>query len=133
MLFRSNDTATTEIYTSIDTLSLHDALPSFATAVGAFALPGCSTVAMTQLAVGPAASVSTEEPVLPFVCPGRSRSAPSHADIAGPPKMRRTGTVAKSDSLRDSPGSQESAMLMNASFCRSFTGFQHFPVLSSLI
>ena len=27
MLFRSNDTATTEIYTSIDTLSLHDALP----------------------------------------------------------------------------------------------------------
>ena len=27
MLFRSNDTATTEIYTAIDTLSLHDALP----------------------------------------------------------------------------------------------------------
>ena len=29
MLFRSNDTATTEIYTSIDTLSLHDALPIY--------------------------------------------------------------------------------------------------------
>ena len=27
MLFRSNDTATTEIYTTEDTLSLHDALP----------------------------------------------------------------------------------------------------------
>ena len=27
MLFRSNDTATTEIYTGIHTLSLHDALP----------------------------------------------------------------------------------------------------------
>ena len=27
MLFRSNDTATTEIYTWYDTLSLHDALP----------------------------------------------------------------------------------------------------------
>ena len=29
MLFRSNDTATTEIYTHSDTLSLHDALPVF--------------------------------------------------------------------------------------------------------
>ena len=29
MLFRSNDTATTEIYTCLDTLSLHDALPIF--------------------------------------------------------------------------------------------------------
>ena len=27
MLFRSNDTATTEIYTHSDTLSLHDVLP----------------------------------------------------------------------------------------------------------
>ena len=27
MLFRSNDTATTEIYTALNTLSLHDALP----------------------------------------------------------------------------------------------------------
>ena len=27
MLFRSNDTATTEIYTSVNSLSLHDALP----------------------------------------------------------------------------------------------------------
>ena len=29
MLFRSNDTATTEIYTMVDTLSLHDALPIY--------------------------------------------------------------------------------------------------------
>ena len=29
MLFRSNDTATTEIYTRLYTLSLHDALPIF--------------------------------------------------------------------------------------------------------
>ena len=29
MLFRSNDTATTEIYTTANTLSLHDALPIF--------------------------------------------------------------------------------------------------------
>ena len=31
MLFRSNDTATTEIYTSLHTLSLHDALPTYRT------------------------------------------------------------------------------------------------------
>ena len=31
MLFRSNDTATTEIYTSLYTLSLHDALPIYPT------------------------------------------------------------------------------------------------------
>ena len=30
MLFRSNDTATTEIYTDYYTLSLHDALPIYA-------------------------------------------------------------------------------------------------------
>ena len=29
MLFRSNDTATTEIYTNLNTLSLHDALPIY--------------------------------------------------------------------------------------------------------
>ena len=29
MLFRSNDTATTEIYTPSNTLSLHDALPIY--------------------------------------------------------------------------------------------------------
>ena len=33
MLFRSNDTATTEIYTQFDTLSLHDALPLFLMAI----------------------------------------------------------------------------------------------------
>ena len=33
MLFRSNDTATTEIYTGIHTLSLHDALPIYAAGV----------------------------------------------------------------------------------------------------
>ena len=32
MLFRSNDTATTEIYTPTNTLSLHDALQIFVTA-----------------------------------------------------------------------------------------------------
>ena len=36
MLLRSNDTATTEIYTVTNTLSLHDALPiSFGALVGA--------------------------------------------------------------------------------------------------
>ena len=34
MLFRSNDTATTEIYTTEDTLSLHDALPISAVSLG---------------------------------------------------------------------------------------------------
>ena len=34
MLFRSNDTATTEIYTTLDTLSLHDALPIYTFLVG---------------------------------------------------------------------------------------------------
>ena len=38
MLFRSNDTATTEIYTVSDTLSLHDALPIFTTVPHALAL-----------------------------------------------------------------------------------------------
>ena len=39
MLFRSNDTATTEIYTTTDTLSLHDALPiSFSPPDGAITL-----------------------------------------------------------------------------------------------
>ena len=33
MLFRSNDTATTEIYTVMNTLSLHDALPIFEAAI----------------------------------------------------------------------------------------------------
>ena len=36
MLFRSNDTATTEIYTTEDTLSLHDALPISAQRMLAF-------------------------------------------------------------------------------------------------
>ena len=44
MLFRSNDTATTEIYTTLDTLSLHDALPiwspEIAYAVGLIATDG---------------------------------------------------------------------------------------------
>ena len=34
MLFRSNDTATTEIYTHANTLSLHDALPISLTRLG---------------------------------------------------------------------------------------------------
>ena len=33
MLFRSNDTATTEIYTLLYTLSLHDALPILSAAM----------------------------------------------------------------------------------------------------
>ena len=37
MLFRSNDTATTEIYTRLYTLSLHDALPICDLAVHALA------------------------------------------------------------------------------------------------
>ena len=39
MLFRSNDTATTEIYTQQDTLSLHDALPISSSVVNAGVLP----------------------------------------------------------------------------------------------
>ena len=33
MLFRSNDTATTEIYTPVNTLALHDALPIWQVAI----------------------------------------------------------------------------------------------------
>ena len=40
MLFRSNDTATTEIYTQQDTLSLHDALPISGIDLG----PACAAV-----------------------------------------------------------------------------------------
>ena len=43
MLFRSNDTATTEIYTEENTLSLHDALPiytgNFATGQRVYVIP----------------------------------------------------------------------------------------------
>ena len=44
MLFRSNDTATTEIYTTPDTLSLHDALPISLIAIGAAVVAGLVTV-----------------------------------------------------------------------------------------
>ena len=43
MLFRSNDTATTEIYTSVNTLSLYDALP-ISEELGA----GSSTISFTR-------------------------------------------------------------------------------------
>ena len=52
MLFRSNDTATTEIYTVGNTLSLHDALP---TSIG----PGA-----TNLVTGAAAATVNRLPVL---------------------------------------------------------------------
>ena len=42
MLFRSNDTATTEIYTVMNTLSLHDALPI------------CATPGLDAVYIGPA-------------------------------------------------------------------------------
>ena len=46
MLFRSNDTATTEIYTMVDTLSLHDALPIMVDTLSLHdALPICTAVA----------------------------------------------------------------------------------------
>ena len=49
MLFRSNDTATTEIYTRKDTLSLHDALPIYTGTVTVAALrhqpPGSARIA----------------------------------------------------------------------------------------
>ena len=41
MLFRSNDTATTEIYTACYTLSLHDALPISAAPAGVLVLMNC--------------------------------------------------------------------------------------------
>ena len=56
MLFRSNDTATTEIYTMVDTLSLHDALPiSMADAIDKAQKPDCrdAYAAMGLLAVVP--------------------------------------------------------------------------------
>ena len=44
MLFRSNDTATTEIYTVSDTLSLHDSLPIFFMGAGPFSPPKSARV-----------------------------------------------------------------------------------------
>ena len=51
MLFRSNDTATTEIYTPLYTLSLHDALPISVAAFSGFAGPA-GVWAVDALAVG---------------------------------------------------------------------------------
>ena len=48
MLFRSNDTATTEIYTPLFTLSLHDALPISDLA---------ATIAVARLVLGPSARI----------------------------------------------------------------------------
>ena len=50
MLFRSNDTATTEIYTRRNTLSLHDALPSCGTGATANVCL-CERVSDKQLVV----------------------------------------------------------------------------------
>ena len=49
MLFRSNDTATTEIYTSVHTLSLHDALPTWSRADAVAAQP-VNPLALAQTA-----------------------------------------------------------------------------------
>ena len=50
MLFRSNDTATTEIYTVPYTLSLHDALPIWLLPIGLLAALGqlCMTLAYNR-------------------------------------------------------------------------------------
>ena len=52
MLFRSNDTATTEIYTVTNTLSLHDALPIFLNLIGALDGPDAGRIAVDGAAVG---------------------------------------------------------------------------------
>ena len=59
MLFRSNDTATTEIYTSLHTLSLHDALPIFYFA-GAKDGPLERPIYRTRLDGGPIERVTPE-------------------------------------------------------------------------
>ena len=46
MLFRSNDTATTEIYTGSYTLSLHDALPIYRRHGIAFVTPGLKAASL---------------------------------------------------------------------------------------
>ena len=48
MLFRSNDTATTEIYTQQDTLSLHDALPISTTLAVAWVAAGRRAASVTD-------------------------------------------------------------------------------------
>ena len=57
MLFRSNDTATTEIYTTVHTLSLHDALPIFVDLAlphdvdpAVASLPGVARIDLSDLA-----------------------------------------------------------------------------------
>ena len=78
MLFRSNDTATTEIYTAVNTLSLHDALPisvarattssssaasgpvNSASAVGAFQVAGSSQFNYNSSAVYPQSTLAKD-------------------------------------------------------------------------
>ena len=61
MLFRSNDTATTEIYTTVHTLSLHDALPTSPSS-SSLTVTG-SPVSATVLAVD-VASVESDSPTV---------------------------------------------------------------------
>ena len=64
MLFRSNDTATTEIYTAVNTLSLHDALPihDIAARLGKRTMDLPAGVLKTALAIGSSLGVSRYGP-----------------------------------------------------------------------
>ena len=59
MLFRSNDTATTEIYTSLHTLSLHDALPFSVGPATAYEVDNFSVgAAVANLAANPSYGIT---------------------------------------------------------------------------
>ena len=60
MLFRSNDTATTEIYTSPHTLSLHDALPISVAPIDPLVLTQKGSIFLTRPSLGNYISTALE-------------------------------------------------------------------------
>ena len=110
MLFRSNDTATTEIYTVYNTLSLHDALPISAailnrsrrTARALFSASDRDSVAVTATPVDRGAYRTARDdrrvPISQFcpllsASPVRRRGARWRATGAGEPLHPGPGTV----------------------------------------
>ena len=84
MLFRSNDTATTEIYTVTNTLSPHDALPiygarmtggGFGGAVVMLARAGQGRAAAERVAAGYGAQVGRQATILSPLAPDSAGAA----------------------------------------------------------
>ena len=81
MLFRSNDTATTEIYTTEDTLSLHDALPISDRAESFYDAKGVVEALLDELRVGRVEWTSRDLPS--FLHPGKAAVVRAQGALLG--------------------------------------------------